>query len=354
VRWSLQVVIAEPIISAEESMSSDGSSGVSAGERPTCGLDIGWRRMDDGGIRIAKWIGSDGAEGELRIPADVVARDGKSDSIRSIRDVDRDIWQGRLRDLRTSLSEGHWMRQRLAAVHAWKRMGRYVALHREWTSARWPGDDDLYNRMTTWLRHDRHLWSWEAHNRRRQSLQVQGRVRQCAVELVRRYGTISIERAGLVPALVRRREDHDEDDRIQRRLNAKRMHAVSPALLRRELAWLARTYGAEVLEQDPAYTTRTCADCGHRRDEVEDWAPLEIVCAACAVVEDQDRTAARNRLALAPAPVPPASGEPLAAASGENGGRVRRALPPRRTRRRAVAAPLAGGVVSDGDHAENA
>jgi transposase len=87
---------------------------------------------------------------------------------------------------------------------------------------------------------------------------------------------------------------------------------VGPGEVRLALKRFALKYGAAIVEAPAAYTTRDCATCGHRRDDVEDWAPLEIGCSSCGVVEDQDRTAARNLVARASDPVRGADGEALA------------------------------------------
>ncbi len=334
-RWSLQVTVDEATSASPNAVTVT---------RGACGLDIGWRRMPDRGIRIAYWYGSDGAEGELRIPADVIARNSKADDLRSIRDRNRADVQLRLHMLRDSKGVPDWYREATTTLHVWKRTGYFVRLVDVWRNRRWSGDEDAWHAVEAWLHHDRHLWAWEANNRRRQSLQVAGRVRQFAVELARRYGVISVERTGIVPSLVRRREGASGEEQALRRVAAMRMHGCSPALVRRELAWIAPKYGATLIEQNPAFTTQDCAECDHRRMEVEDWSSLDITCAACGVVEDQDRTAARNLLRLASAPVPTKAGEPLASSV------KKQKLSVRRTRKRVVSSPLANDAASVEDH----
>jgi len=315
------------------------------------GIDIGWRQTDHG-VRIAYWQGSDGRSGELIIPQGVVDRDGKSDSLRAIRDRERNENVVRLlafrENISAALSKGadgkwdgatsatssdevdpraHWC-EATTHMHAWTRMGRFIGLFRAWSNARFSGDEQAFEATAAWLKHERHLYSWEAFNRRRQSFQVKGRIDALVVALVKRYETVGLEQRGMVPELVKRDIEHDGEEKALQRNNAKKMHACSPALVRMTLERFALKYGAAYVEIDPAYTTIDCAECSWRREEIADWSALDIACPACGVVEDQDKTAARNLLKMA-----------LASATDatvEKSGKTKKKMSARRTRKRVI------------------
>lgn len=269
----------------------------------TAGIDIGWRKLDDGGIRVAYWYGTDGAEGSLVIPEVVTRRDGKSDSLRAIRDRECNAIRDKLVEWRKTLPDGSWFVAATEHAHAWRKIGRFVVLHREWAAQRFDGDAEMFDAVAAWLKQDRHLYAWEAHNRRRQSLQVEGRVRQLAVMLAKRYATVAVEAPGVVPGLVKKDENMTGEQKALRAVAAQRMHACSPALVRRELKTFSTKYGATLIEVDPAFTTKDCAHCGEAR-EIKDAAELLIACNHCGHEEDQDRTAARNLVTRAAATGP--------------------------------------------------
>lgn len=303
----------------EASVLVDGQSvGVPNQDRAAgVGVDLNWRRVE-GGIRTATWVGSDGRMGELVIPEAVSGRAAKSDSLRAIRDRSRDQMRGKILEwirVRQELDEadggrgcvagqtsrlGPWrdveeMRKDLPHVHSWRRVGRFVRLHRLWSQHATPDSEEILVDMAAWLKQDRHLWDWECHNRRRMTLQVQGRVAQLVAKLACEYEVIAVERTGMVPSLVRRDPTNDRDEERQRRLNAQRVAVVAPAAIRRGLKVAGAKYSAKYVEVDPAYTTATCSMCGATRSD--DHGQQLIECHACGATGDRAYNAARNLLA---------------------------------------------------------
>jgi len=143
-----------------------------------------------------------------------------------------------------------------------------------------------------------------------------------------------VEEPGIVPDLVRKDKPLTDSQKRQRALNAQRMHACAPSLIRRELKTFAKKYGSQYVENDPAFTTRDCANCGAQR-ETADWSVLVITCDTCGTSEDQDRTAGRNLVTRASTSVQSQDGGPLAPSS------TGKKLGARRTRKRIKEAPLA-------------
>ena len=338
-RWQLLVVVDEECRGTP-----------SPGRARSVGVDIGWRKHDDGSIRVAYWVGSDGREGELAIPEVVHRRKGKSDSLRSIRDRERNEvaaawrqWIFGTAEQSTGIPSDHPVRVAASGMHAWSRMWRYVTLAGIWRDNRIPGDDGIYDNVQEWLSHDRHLLAWESHNRRRMALQIQGRVDGLAVMLARQYEIVAVEKRGMVPDLVRKDDSHDRDEERLRALSAARTGLVAPASMRKALESFSRKYGGLYREVDPAYTTRRCGSCGFDRDS--DARELVLTCGNCGVSEDQDRTAARNIAQRASDQVESERAEALDPASS---GSKPRKLGARRNRKRANPGPLESPVLTSG------
>lgn len=343
------------------------------------GVDIGWRKMPDGGIRVAYWHGTDGREGELVIPDEVTRRKSKSDSLQAIRDRERNevaaLWRAWIFGSSTSAALGadlgtggisaepsmgsnkepgigipldHPVRVAAQSMHQWLRIGHYVTLARLWSSNRIQGDEDIYARVHAWLAHDRHLYAWQVNNLRRMHLQVEGRIQDLAVQLARQYDLVAVEARGMVPELVMRDDSMDEDERRLRKLNASRVGVVAPAFVRAQLERFAKKYGALYREVDPANTTRRCGSCGVIR-EVRDPAQRVLQCEACGAKEDQDRTASRTIERVASAQVREEVAEALAPAS--TGGSARK-MGTRRTRKARPDGPLDNRPANVGNHGQ--
>ncbi|MGW6404370.1 RNA-guided endonuclease InsQ/TnpB family protein [Streptomyces sp. NPDC055134] len=59
------------------------------------------------------------------------------------------------------------------------------------------------------------------------------------------------------------------------------------------IAYKARTAGVAVVHVDPAYTSRTCAECGHI-DKANRASQARFVCRSCGFVDHADRNGSRN------------------------------------------------------------
>ena len=68
-------------------------------------IDLGWRQMDDGSIRVAYWTDEDGKNGELRLPSSIPERLEFADSLRSIRDKNLDAFKEDIKPFLSSVSK---------------------------------------------------------------------------------------------------------------------------------------------------------------------------------------------------------------------------------------------------------
>ena len=284
-----------------------------ASEEGYAGVDIGWRRRDDG-VRIAYWWGSDGQHGELVIHDSTLRRSGKSDSLRAIRDRNRDAVKAELVAYRRAVLEleglGAHAKPWLEAthhMHTWLRVGHFAKLFRFWKEHRFVGDEHMFVQVAQWLKQDRHLWEWEANNREKRVRFIHEAIRSFAIGLVRRYARVGVEEP-FVHRLVAKDKNDLPEDEVQRRIAAAKVSDVAPSRVRADIEIWGKKYGATVVRVPTAYTTRDCSHCGWRRDGDPDPSELALRCPACGVSEDQDLTAAKNLAAAAREWQPTSSG----------------------------------------------
>ncbi len=326
-RWSVQFVV--DVEGGLTTLQQPAKGGAAAKH---VGIDIGWRKLDTG-WRVALAYGNDGFTHELVVPNDVLQRAKKSQDLRSIRDKTRDREKAALQLFRTTATDP-WFLTATASLHMWLKIGRYVRLRREWDQQRFAGDQVAYTALAAWLDNDRHLIDWQEFNVRRMKNQIEGRYVAWAHMIAQRYGVVGIEDMNLtdVKAAIAARQGPLS------KLAHQRGMVVGVGLLTDSLTKAVSKYQTQLIENDPAYTTRNCSACGFCRPSSAD---LIITCPACGVSEDQDLTAAKNLLTATSAAVAALSGGPLAGGSGGSGPAIPVKPRMRRTRKKPKAPPLA-------------
>src|SRR5262249_10084792 len=83
--WWLQFVVAQ----------AQGFAKADAATSGTVAVDVGWRRLASG-LRVAYWVGDDGAEGQLVLPQAILTRLRKVEELQAIRDKHFDAMRGEL------------------------------------------------------------------------------------------------------------------------------------------------------------------------------------------------------------------------------------------------------------------
>ena len=133
----------------------------------------------------------------------------------------------------------------------------------------------------------------EIHNRRRkQLLHRKHFYRQVASDLVAQKKLIVLEKINLVEIA----ETKDKDTKLSNKARAQRfLGAVSE--LRDAIKNAADREGVPYEDVNPAYTSKTCCDCGVVNKELK--SEKEWVCPSCGVVHDRDENAASNLAKMA-------------------------------------------------------
>lgn len=321
---------------------------------PRVALDIGWRVLPDGRQRAGYWLGEDGQGGEVEVPASVLERLEKAESIRAIRDrilneakAALDAWArdreratlpGWLADAvyghperpvlddegRPVLREdGSPVVQRAGRpLMEWRSAERLAALTVRWRDERFPGDEGGFGPLEAWRKRDGHLWRYETGLRRGAERHRLHAYRDLAARLAERYAEAVVERFDLreLARLPAPEAGAAGEGRAQRHAS----RTAAPSALRGALVQAFAARGGHVIQASAEWTTRRCAGCGEIVP-ADYAAEVMVRCPACGAWYDQDTNACRNLLALAAsdeaAPENPGS---LAEGGGRRGKPTRR------------------------------
>lgn len=256
------------------------------------GIDVGWRLLGDGSLRVASWVATDGEKGELVIPAEGVSRWHKADSLQAIRDgMLNTIMEvaGEVRRL-AATSEGEWLREDAKTLHLWKSEARLAGLVLRWRERRITGDDAVYGRLESWRKQDKHLFEWEA-NQRRKAQEWRDHLYRNFVAWLRRKYRLAVIEDLKVKSLGENPKPESEDVVMQ----AARYHQRIASCGR--LMEVIREGFAGHVRVEAAGTTVVCNICGSDESgKFDAKVCLEHTCSVCGTTWDQDENAARNIL----------------------------------------------------------
>lgn len=254
-----------------------------------CGVDLGWKLLEDGRLRVAYWQGDDGHAGQLTIDPSGWRKEADLQSIR----------RGNFNDVRGELIkwlEAHpdrpsWLTKATENVHQWRSFARLCRLVDDWQQC--PGDELILTILRRWRVRENHLENYQ--HGLRQSLQRERLhiYRTFAARLARRYRRISVEdcnwrRLNALPA--------DEANKAVNATARFHMRIAAVGMLRQAIV----QSGAEVYLSKTKDSTRECQFCGH----VNEWTDRErmslmVTCQRCLQTWDQDQNAAAVLLARA-------------------------------------------------------
>jgi hypothetical protein len=256
-------------------------------DRPTIAVDIGWRQMPDGSLRVAGWADTAGGRGEFVLsPADIRAL-RQCEDLQSERDVLYEAVRDRLKRWIDDTSEAtEWMRAISPTIRAWRSPARLVSLLARWRAEEpnvTPGAVVIRADLEAWADRDRHAWA-TVEARRIWALRRRKDKYQCwAKEIAKLCGTVVLEKFDLRSMAVRKPVGEDAAENETARSN-RQLAAVS--YLREYLLQASRAQGATVVQVDAADSTRTCPSCGLVADR-DAQAQVRLAC-ECGHAWDQD------------------------------------------------------------------
>lgn len=253
-------------------------------------VNIGWRLLEDGSVRVGTYVGANGEKGEMTIAADHLSQMRHTDSLQGLR-------AERMTRLKTDLAEALaavsdlpvWIQNRTQYIAQWRGADRAHDLYAHWKENRFEEDESAYQILDRFILRDLHLWRWEAHERNKTRLRRKAYYQIFAANLARRFKTLILDDSNLAE-LAKKPAVHEEGDNGAQR-SYRQM--VAPHELRQCLiaAFLQRvSYGKS------AHITSIHHACGSLED-FDHAAELVHTCSKCGATYDQDENAARNLLA---------------------------------------------------------
>jgi hypothetical protein len=272
-QWKLQLTIEVP-----EPQLKSGRSMVA--------VNAGWRKMEDGELRVATWADIYGNTGEVRLDASFRKRIEKAESIRGFRDKNLDklrdfLMEQNIEGLDCSKWKSHKRFHRLIKDQGENFPENVMQTLKEWYER--PSKPPV---IESWSERDNHLW-WYERGCRSGALNYRREIyRLFALEIAERYDIIVVENYDL-------REIVEDPNRIQEP-SAQRVEG-SPSELRGILRSTANRLGCLVIDGESKLATQQCFLCGYE----EPWDAASDVmhtCAGCGAEWDQDINNARNML----------------------------------------------------------
>lgn len=312
----------------------------------TVALDVGWRSLESGNLRVAYWVDSMGGHGSLELPERVRQGFTLPDTLRGFNDIHFDAakkafreWMGRQDSLPEWLVDAsehvaQWRQPRRLAVIAHRLTTelapRAAEIWKDWKAERLSAKPkrDLFapqSEISEWLMargitneservalylhfwrlKNRHLLNWESNQRERLLAHRKDVYNKWANWLVRTYDTIVLEDFDL-RSVAKRANPEEEEDLFQAVRHNRTVAAVSEL----RLAIKERAAADALIVRPTSRTTITCFACRH----VEDFdraAELVHTCPACERTWDQDWNHAANLIldVMTNDPNAPPSGE---------------------------------------------
>jgi len=258
----------------------------------TVAVNCGWRRMPDG-IRAAYWIGNDGQEGELRLSDRDVSRWTKANDLRGIRDTRFNAVVELLADWMSKHESPDWLAERTRHMRQWRAVAKLAAVVLNWRDNRFAGDETIFSAMEEWRKKDKHLYEWEANQKRKAIAWRDDLYRNFAADLSLRYSTVVLDdtdwkKLAKIP--------EPESDEVN--LAAFNRTVSAPG---RMSAVLKQRF-AECVRVKAKNTTQRCNVCGELA-QFDAATHLWAKCRNCGAEWDQDANHCLNLLAAASGPV---------------------------------------------------
>jgi hypothetical protein len=330
-RWGLQLAL--------ESESFRRDPPVKGSER-VAAMNLGWRLLESGDVRVGYLVDAFGEKRELVLPGSLRQSLMAASSIRSIND-------GHFNTARAVLArwmKEHgaiapaWLSEEIATMHAWHKRGRLSRVARRLAAempdfvreawAAWYREhrvetprkrrafhyEDLYaefDKASAWLsgtplesitfyldlwrRKEAHLWEMETGKTGHVARARNNTFAVWASELAKAYATLIIDQTDLAE-LKRGAPPEGPSDTaapVSRARDAAGLGYLKGALL--------AAFGGARLVQAPAHGITRTHDCGHENlsaeFEAERKERIRVTCEGCQVSFDQDEQAAKNLLA---------------------------------------------------------
>lgn len=273
-RWWLQLTVEVPEVAKWEGKNKHGEM---------VAVNLGWRKMWDGTLRVATWVDDSGRTGSIHLPKSFRDRIERSRELQSMRDEKRNELQEWL--------VGHG----ISECSEWKSPKRFHWLLADLKRKNSEGErvDAEVARLTEWAYRDNHLW-WYQRGCHKGALRYRRQVyRLLARDIANSYPFIVAEKYDI-------REIAEKEDR-ESGPSRQRVEG-SPSEARHQIKAAASRLGCTIITAEHELATQECHLCGYGRQEDERWDAAPSVmhtCNGCGAEWDQDINNARVMLARA-------------------------------------------------------
>lgn len=178
--------------------------------RGMIGIDIGWKMLTNGSIRVATSCDEAGVIDEVVVPMKTISGLSKSDSLRQIRDKNLAEFKGKLIPwLNKSKLSPEWI-SRIEDIARWKSQARFALLVTFWDQNRIADDDHIFAEANKWRRQDAHLWTWESDQRAKSINHRTNEYRGIAATLASTFDTLCVEGDLGLPDIIKRKKPEDK------------------------------------------------------------------------------------------------------------------------------------------------
>jgi hypothetical protein len=290
-RWSLHLTLVVPATRREV---------IDPHRLEAVAVDVGWRKREDGGLRVAYLVGTDGERLEVLLDPSVLSGIQQVEDLRSIRDQRLNAlchllvpW---LRDHQEELPE--WLVDETKTISNWRSQARFSRLAGMWRERREGQSEALegvYDLLEAWRKKDKHLWLWECNLRDKVLARRREQYRVLAARLAEKYQVVVLEKFNKSETQRKKPAESETPDR--QATHTQQTQAATSTLCQCLLNAFSRR-GLITAEMPAQWTTRTCHRCGMIDEQ---WNPAKEIdhrCPACGELADQDAQAADNLMTL--------------------------------------------------------
>lgn len=276
------------------------------GDRIAVAVDVGWRMLPDGSVRVAYWRGEDGRHDQFVLTARQLEGLTKADSIRAIRDRAQNTMSAGVAKFLADTKTPPWLTEATHGFHLWKSHKRFYRLRDQWSLNRFAGDEVAFALLDSWVGRDRHLWEYEAGQRIGAARNRKDWFRRFAAWLAAQYDCVVLEKKFIQRAKFHARKA-TEDGAMTEDTGLRRLQSLAaPSSLGDTLKSafhrlgdpLPRGGSTAIVELRPAFTTRNCHKADGGEVDADDAAEDVVARYSCGCSHDQDDNACQNLLAL--------------------------------------------------------
>lgn len=269
----------------------------------SCAINFGWLRTDEGSVKVAHVVGTDGHEEAIEVPGMVSFKLDYARGCRRVRDQNLD-------DLKSTEMK-QWFE---ALDDEWKDEIQRVARQidgknkkSDWTRWRNPkkfamlayrmradnGSGEIVEALLNWAKRDRHVGDIEEGIRSKAIGSRKEHYRLVAKRIAQRYSTIVLDGTN-IKELAKKPKSGEEENTAERASRALRVLA-SPYSLKDAIYLMADKHGSRVLVSKGGAATKTCHVCGKKQ---KGEVAKSHVCESCGAEWDRDFNHCRNLLSF--------------------------------------------------------